>query len=101
MVEGVQFRSFAQAAAATLKLLRSAQSRTLPAKNTITVTGQLIWRTSARGFALAAVSGLAGIAYLTTPSISHTKSDAAIRMFLEDTPHAPSFTGKMRAEGCS
>src|SRR6516165_5485009 len=63
MVEGVQFSSFAQAAAATLKLLRSAQSRTLPAKNTITVTGQLIGRTSARGIALAAVSGPAGIAF--------------------------------------
>ena len=101
MVDGVQFSSFAQAAAATLKLLRSARSRTLPAKNTITVTGQLIGRTSARGFALAAESGLAGIAFLSTLSISDTKSDAAIRYFLDDTPYAPSITGKVSAEGCS
>jgi hypothetical protein len=44
MVEGVQLYCFAQAAAATLKLLRSAHSKTLPRKKTITQTGQLIGR---------------------------------------------------------
>src|ERR1700751_5197926 len=63
MVEGVQFKSLAQAAAATLKLLRSAQSRTLPAKNTVTVTGQLIGRAWARGIPVAAEFVLAGIAF--------------------------------------
>jgi hypothetical protein len=42
MVDGVQPKSFAQAAAATLKLVRSAHSKTLPAKKTMTVSGQLI-----------------------------------------------------------
>src|SRR5580704_13080170 len=55
MVDGVQPKSFAQAAAATLKLVRSAQSRTLPAKNTVTVIGQLIgaagrWALTAMAF---------------------------------------------------
>jgi hypothetical protein len=44
MVDGVQPNSLAQAAAATLKLVRSAHNRTLPTKKTMTVTGQLIGR---------------------------------------------------------
>jgi hypothetical protein len=63
MVDGVQSRSFAQAAAATLKLLRSAHRRTLPAKNTATVTGQLIGRAAARSVAVDAASVVVGMAF--------------------------------------
>ena len=44
MVAGVRLNSLAQAAAATLKLLRSAHRSRLPAKKTTTQTGQLIGR---------------------------------------------------------
>ncbi len=46
MVDGVQPYSLAQAAAATLKLVRSAHNSTLPAKKTVAVTPQLIGRES-------------------------------------------------------
>src|ERR1700751_6074152 len=86
MVDGVQFKSLAQAAAATLKLLRSAHSRTLPAKNTITVTGQLIGRTWPRGTPVAAVSVLGGIVFFSRPSGSVAfKSGAAICCFPDDS----------------
>src|SRR5215472_9528262 len=42
IVDGVQPNSLAQAAAATLKLVRSAHSSTLPRKKTVAVTVQLI-----------------------------------------------------------
>jgi hypothetical protein len=61
MVEGVQLSSFAQAAAATLKLLRSAHSSTLPAKNAATVVGQLIGRVGDDFAGAAAGSLFAGI----------------------------------------
>jgi hypothetical protein len=57
MVDGVQLSSFAQAAAATLKLLRSAHSNTLPAKKAATVVGQLIGRLGV-GFATAATGSV-------------------------------------------
>jgi hypothetical protein len=44
---------------------------------------------------------LAGIAFLPTVSFSGIKSGAAIRRFLDDSPYAPSITGKVSAEGCS
>src|SRR5215475_8013691 len=44
IVAGFQPYSLAQAAAATLKLVRSAHSSTLPAKKTVAVTVQLIGR---------------------------------------------------------
>ena len=44
MVDGVQPYSLAQAAAATLKLVRSAHNSTLPAQKTVAVTPQLIGR---------------------------------------------------------
>src|ERR1700746_2242270 len=102
MVEGVQFRSFAQAAAATLKLLRSAHSRTLPAKNTITVTGQLIGRVWARGIPVAAGSGFKGIAF-SPDRLAQRRSrlSSLFHYFLDDTPYAPSITGKVSTEGCS
>jgi hypothetical protein len=57
MVDGVQLSSFAQEAAATLKLLRSAHSNTLPAKKAATVVGQLIGRVGV-GFAAAAAGSV-------------------------------------------
>ena len=42
MVDGIQPYSLAQAAAATLKLVRSAHNSTLPQKKTVAVTPQLI-----------------------------------------------------------
>jgi hypothetical protein len=59
MVDGIQPYSFAQAAAATLKLVRSAHNSTLPAKKTVAVTAQLIGL-EPRPFG----SGLADMAFL-------------------------------------
>src|SRR5579862_7928715 len=53
MVAGVQPYCFAQAAAATLKLLRSAHSNTLPQKNTMTQTVQGMGRAALRVLVLA------------------------------------------------
>src|SRR5580693_7601581 len=61
MVAGVQPNSLAQAAAATLKLVRSAHSSTLPAKKTTTVTVQLIGRDDDRSV-LAVMAFLPGVA---------------------------------------
>src|ERR1700758_5204739 len=53
MVAGVQPYCFAHAAAATLKLLRSAHSNTLPQKNTMTQTAQGMGRAALRVLVLA------------------------------------------------
>src|SRR6516164_11236277 len=81
MVDGVQSRSLAQAAAATLKLLRSAHKRTLPAKNTTTVTGQLIGRTSARSGLAEAISVLAGMTFSRQFCLRHSRVASVFRTY--------------------
>src|SRR5580704_16761513 len=70
MVEGVQPNSFAQAAAATLKLVRSAHNSTLPAKKTVAVSAQLIGRVGGR-------SVLADMVLLPGLCFSHPASEGS------------------------
>src|SRR5215467_3615627 len=98
MVDGVQSRSLAQAAAATLKLLRSAHKRTLPAKNTTTVTGQLIGRSSARSGLAEAISVLAGMTFSRHFCLVAIAGGACLSHLRY---HAPSITGRVSAEGCA
>src|SRR5580692_6369741 len=70
MVEGVQPNSFAQAAAATLKLVRSAHNSTLPAKKTVAVSAQLIGRVGGR-------SVLADMVFLPGLCFSHPASEGS------------------------